>query len=1167
MTMTNISKIDPSLILAMQLTDAELNKSVDSAIGFEPTTNSWRLIIKYGGDLNAVAAKYNAEVEILTDKYAIVTIAESHIYNFSAQREIEYIEKPKQLDYQINRGLHDTCISQVVNSPPDYLDGDGVLIGIIDSGISYRHPDFQNPDGTTRILRLWDQAGSGTPPDGFATGCEYTDQDLNRFLQNSAYQSTPLPSADLSGHGTMVAGIAAGNGRSRNGFYQGVAPKASLAVVKLGPIDSLGYPIKNIDVMRGIKYLVSLARDLDMPLALNLSYGSPYGGRDGTGLFETYIDDIALEWKTILVTGTGNNGASMQHAEGDIYTTPNVSFVINGLISGLALEIWKSGSDSCHIEIIFPDGQSTRIVPALEQAIRYRHHGQSIVVLYTDPTPINRNDSIHIEIISDGGYLDDGIWSIRFHDLHSLFGKYDIWMHGSACEACNFLNPSAYNTITLPATAQNVISVAAYDYKTGKIADFSGRGNYSFVPAKPDIAAPGVNIHTTGLYGGYEIASGTSIAAPFVTGACALLMQWGIIMGNDPYMYGNRLKNALLTSATRDYSGVYPNSIWGYGKLCLHDTLGYLTSDFGLAQFSENTAPLSTEQKITSEDFIDFFVEKNTTLLELAKDNPDIIIGYEYDLNSVIVHVHRRIINEVIRKLTITLTLSYPLLFGILDIDSLNASGILPINYHPTLSLNGKGVLIGIIDTGIDYTHPAFIDSYGNTRIKALWDQTILTENPPDGFLFGTEYTEEQINKAIRSDAPFEIVPSQDEIGHGTFLAGIVAGNEPEKYLGAAPEATLLCVKLAPAKKYAKENSMLFDDNAIAFQETNILQGVSYLISTAQTLGMPLSILLGVGSTQGSHEGLSYGQMSSRIKGISIASACGNEGNTMTHAMGIIDPMQGVSELELHIADGEQGIAVYLWGYAPDKISVGLVSPSNEVIERVPVRNANHAMLKLIFYDTTIWIDYYAGDINGDQLAIIRLKNPEPGLWTIKLHGDIVIDGRYHAWLPLRNWISRSTYFMNPSSEYTITEFGNSTAVISTGAYNHINQHLFIESSKGPSRSGIIRPDLIAPGVNITGPIPGHEYASRSGTSMAAAHVAGAAALLLQWGIVEGNKKDLNIYEIRSILISGARRRSGITYPNTQYGYGELDLFNAFREMNTNAPIESHGFYLSDELF
>ena len=568
------------------------------------------------------------------------------------------------------------------------------------------------------------------------------------------------------------------------------------------------------------------------------------------------------------------------------------------------------------------------------------------------------------------------------------------------------------------------------------------------------------------------------------------------------------------------------------------------------------------ELRIISEDYINLIVDNNSALESILKEHPKIIMGYEFSYNLAVVYVHESFIDEAASRLSIHSSLSYPMLFALTDIDALDESNIYPVQNHPSLNLRGNGVLIGIVDTGIDYTHPAFIYEDGTSKIKAIWDQNIVSGNRPKNIKYGTEYNSNQINEALKSKNPFDIVPSNDENGHGTFLAGVAAGREEGKYLGAAPDSEILVVKLAPAKEQAKESHMVMKENSVAYQDVDILMACFYLFQKAEEFGRPLSILFGIGSTQGGHEGTTYLMLTGMMPGIVATIACGNEGNAMTHTEGTLVVTGDSYNMEFHVDEREKGLSLYIWGYAPDKLSVSMLSPSGERIEKTSVKNLSQAKYQLIFYNTTIWVNHvFASEVNGDQLTVVRLKNPESGIWRLTLHGDEIVSGKFHAWMLSKNWLHEGTYFLHANPSSTITEFANSRDVIAVGAYNHINGHTFIENGRGPSKNGTIRPDLLAPGVQISGPLPNNSYIARSGTSIAAAHVAGAAALLLEWGIVQENYKDMNTQVVRTILISGANRIPSIKYPNNIYGYGFLDLLQSFKELNMITPHVSPNVY------
>ncbi len=1164
-------KVDPRLEIAVQLDENERKIDKDIMTGYNNITKTWRLIVKYYGDIHLISKKYGAFAETLTEKYAIVTIPESMIPSFANEISIEYIEKPKKLSPNLNINLSETCIPPVQNYPQFELKGEGVLIGIIDSGIDYMHPDFINDDNTSRILYIWDQSASRNYPESFLHGREYTNEEINTAisLNISGKEENALNHYDFIGHGTHVAGIAAGNGRASNGLYIGAAPMSNLIVVKMGNPDYEGYPINNIDIMQGIKYILQKAMVLQMPVAINISYGSNIGSHDGNSLFETYINEMSLQWKNAIVVAMGNEGDKGTHTHGNIMEKNRSQFTIEGNLNTISVDIWKTQMDFFNVEILSPRGISTGIIPYKNNNLLYNIGTEKIYIRFNKSTPYSINENISIELIAVNKFLSQGIWTIVFHDYYVINGEYHIWLStGEKFSSVKFLTPTENSTYTLPSTVKNVISVGGYNGITGKLSTFSGRGNERDpVNIKPDICAPCEKIISCVPGGGYDAYTGTSMAAPFVTGASALLLEWGILLGNDPYLYGQSLKGYLCSGAKRDRNLKYPSNTWGYGKLCLLNSMEILTGIIQMRyrekneHMDENVSEI--ENKIISEDFVDFIVEFNNDLINLANSNEDVIIGKVLRYNLATVYVKRELVDSIIDEIVVMSDLSYPLLFNVTDMDSLTDANIMPILTNPNLNLKGNGVIVGFVDTGIDYTHPAFRYEDGTSKILSIWDQTIFTGNPPLGFRYGTEYTNEQINEALKSENPFDIVPSNDTIGHGTFLAGIACGRQERRYSGVAPDAKIIFVKLAPAKEYAKVNSMIFDENVTVYQDTDILLGLLYLLEKSEEFNMPISINFGLGTNQGGHDGLTYFPLTGNERGAVLTVSGGNEGNSRRHTTGQIKNDNAIYSIEMNVAENEKGTAIYIWNYSPDKISISVMSPSGEMIEKIPVKNTFQNKFKLVFHETTIWVSYYISvDRNGDQLTVIRFMNPESGIWRITLYGETIINGTFHAWLPSNGLSLKNTFFLNSSPDYTITEIGNSSQVICVCAYNHKNQNLFIESGRGPARYNTIRPDIIAPGVDVMGPSPGGGYSTLSGSSVAAAHVAGAAAIILQWGIVNKNFIGMNGNIIKSFLLEGAKRQKGIYYPNNQYGYGQLDLLNTFKEMATIQFKTNYNFYI-----
>lgn len=517
---------------------------------------------------------------------------------------------------------------------------------------------------------------------------------------------------------------------------------------------------------------------------------------------------------------------------------------------------------------------------------------------------------------------------------------------------------------------------------------------------------------------------------------------------------------------------------------------------------------------------------------------------------------------------------SIPGLYTLLDSSNMEASGITSTFNSPALSNKGRGTLIGFVDTGIDYTNPLFRYPDGSTRIASIWDQSlpedpdVIPQGVPDyyrmsGANYGTEYTREEIDEALRSDNPLAVVPSTDTDGHGTFLAGIAAGGAlPEQdFTGAAPECELLVVKLKPAKQYLR-SFYLVPSDAPAFQENDIMMGIKYLRVMAYRLGRPLVILLGLGSNLGSHEGTSPLSVSlqdvSSTLGTATVIAAGNETGRAHHYIGTIPSGQEWDDVEIRVGEEEsrRGFVTELWTSATATASVGFVSPSGETIGRIPIIANNETSIPFLLEATVITVNYQLIEAgSGRQLIFIRFETPSVGIWTIRVYNTRLLTGQFHMWLPPVNFISDETVFLRPNPFTTITQPGNTLSPITVAAYNHLNNGIYIHSSRGYTINGYIKPDLAAPGVDITGPAVGRRTGSgipmttRSGTSVAAAHVAGAAANLLSWGIVEGNRIVMSEAAVKAYLIRGARRNPEISYPNREWGYGTLDLYETFLQM------------------
>lgn len=537
------------------------------------------VIVKYNGDLWNIGTQLGADIELLSPDYAIVTIGINRLPELYTFPQIEYIELPKTLTFMLRDSLESACISPVQRLSEFGLNGSGVIVGIIDSGIDYTHPDFRNPDGTSRILFLWDQTGAGPPPQGFRNGTEYTQARINEALL-SPDPMTSVPFSDTAGHGTAVSGIAAGNGVSSGGTEKGVAPNAGLIVVKLGHTGNESFA-RTTEIMRAVKYLSDKAIVLNMPLSINLSYGTNNGSHTGDSLFERYLNSMCERWKTVMSVATGNEGSAAHHYHAKLAQkeTSTIEFSVTGNPRRLYMTLWKNFADTITFELIAPNGRSTGAIQPLQSITRATLGGTNVSIIYAQPNHYTIQQEVYFLFSTQGAGVAPGVWRLIARGEQIVDGEFNIWLPTveDVTQNTSFLRADVNLTLTLPSTVQNVISVGGYNSMLGIATVFSGRGPAGGFPLiKPDLVAPSVSILTTKAGGGYDTYTGTSMAAPFVTGAAALMMEWGIVRGNDPFLYGQRVKAFLRRGANREFSAQIPNNQWGYGALKLCDAMNEL---------------------------------------------------------------------------------------------------------------------------------------------------------------------------------------------------------------------------------------------------------------------------------------------------------------------------------------------------------------------------------------------------------------------------------------------------------------------------------------------------------------------------------------------------------------------------------------------------------------
>lgn len=496
-----------------------------------------------------------------------------------------------------------------------------------------------------------------------------------------------------------------------------------------------------------------------------------------------------------------------------------------------------------------------------------------------------------------------------------------------------------------------------------------------------------------------------------------------------------------------------------------------------------------------------------------------------------------------------------PKCYGLLDTTALEVSGILRMQKQPVLSLKGTGVLVGFIDTGIDYTNSLFQYSDGSSRIVRIWDQTIMEGTTPDGILYGAEYTKEQIDDALASENPYDVVPSRDENGHGTFLAGIACGGEDAaaEFIGAAPEAQIAVVKLKQAKQYLRE-FFFVPEGVPVYQENDIMIGVSYLDHLANVLNMPLVICIALGNSIGSHG--KNGPLSTYLNFIctrrrrSVVVAGGNEANSRHHFQGRIAENMNYEDVEISVEQDMDGFFLEMWANSPELYTVSVISPTGEQIRRIPLRENASETYRFIFEKTVVTIDYRIETREeANQLIYMRFIKPKRGLWVIRVYPENIINGIYNMWLPMVQLTEGQVYFLRSNPEITLTSPSNAKQVITVGGYNAENQSMYADSGRGYTIAGEIKPDFVAPAVNVYGPGMRENYIRFTGTSAAAGITVGAVAQIMQWALVELNSPRLSNAGIKNMLIRGTNKNNERSYPNREWGYGTLDVYQAFEQL------------------
>ena len=752
--------------------------------------------------------------------------------------------------------------------------------------------------------------------------------------------------------------------------------------------------------MRALKYVVSRAQELKMPLVINISYGTNQGAHDGQSVFEQYLDNISENKNISIVVATGNEGSARHHFKSQIKTGDvlNIELVIKTHFDEFNLMFISSFYDLIDFQIISSSGEQSPIINLNQVGTQTVFFNNVKIVFYLEqPTPIYEGQQVIINFSATGNYLPKNSWFLKIIAKNIIDGRVDAWLpitESSGLET-QFLNPEPQTSLTIPSTALKVISVGGYDSNIDEFAEFSGRGYTRTNLIKPDLVAPAVSVISAKSGGTYSTFTGTSFAAPFVSGACALMMQWGIINQNDIFMYGQRLKAFLKLGANKKSNINYPNNSWGYGSLCINSALDFakkynliknnqdlFSKEFSQFQInSENIEENLQIEPVINENYLDFIMRYDKPSLEFIEQEPKIKISLILQNKYAIIHAPLDVYEYYRKNLKDYVLAEKAMICGLAqNYSAISAAGITAVREQQFLQLNGQGVLVGIIDTGIDIYNDCFKYENGKSKISYLWDQESQDGDSPDNFLYGTEYNNNEINNLISQnlDNNINISNNFDENGHGTFISSVIAGRKTENsnFLGIAPDSNIIFVKLKKAKKIMKDNSAIFKDIS-CYESTDIMAGVEYIFNIARKLQKPVVINIPMQTNEGAHDGLSYfekylSQIAEKT-GVSVIIPSGNQANKAGHLQ--IEIAQDENyKVEFNVSNQEPGFLINLWTSVPDRISVSLTTPIGNKIERKQFTTNEFQEYNFVLEKTKVQIQYIFPDIkNGNQNIIIKL--------------------------------------------------------------------------------------------------------------------------------------------------------------------------------------------------